>query len=200
MLSQCRVGKKTRLSIKSVTLAWSNLDGFSFVHTYRPPHIPTSSMGMQYILLASSLSLLPAFVKAYSFQLSNQPTQCGNTTVQIVGSGSPPYSLLLIPYGPPTTTSGVEVRKIQSLQFDSDTTTLNLKFLYPANSQFVAVVSNPFCTIISPSISYCRFPIKMDLPPVERVLRRLSPIALIRVALARHRLKQLSTIASSPVE
>lgn len=96
-------------------------------------------MRQQQLLLASSFSLLPALVKAFSFQFTDQPSQCGNATVQITGSGTPPYSLLLVPFGPPTTADGVEVRRIQHIQFDS-ATSLNLKFLYPANSQFVAVV------------------------------------------------------------
>jgi len=101
-----------------------------------------SSIRQQHLLLAAFLTVLPAFVQGYSFQLLDQPTQCGNATFQITGSGSPPYSLLLVPYGPPSTSTGVEVRHLQNLQFDSGATTLSIQFKYPANSQFVAVVSD----------------------------------------------------------
>jgi len=60
-----------------------------------------------------------------------------------VGSGGvPPYRLLVLPSGPTPLSSGVEVRKILDVPFPDSSTTLSFQLNYPANSQFVAVVSD----------------------------------------------------------
>lgn len=99
-------------------------------------------MRQQPFLLVTSFSVLPSLARAFSFQLLNQANQCQNVTFQVTGSGSPPYSLLMVPFGSSTLPNNVEVRKIQNIQFPSDTTNLSVKLVYPANSQFVAVLSD----------------------------------------------------------
>jgi hypothetical protein len=95
----------------------------------------------QDVLLAAVVSLLPSLVRAFSFRLTNTPNQCQNVTFQVTGSGSPPYSLLLIPYGSSPLANNTEVRSIQNIQFAQGASSLSLQLIYPANSQFVAVVS-----------------------------------------------------------
>ncbi|KAI0760160.1 hypothetical protein C8Q74DRAFT_205963 [Fomes fomentarius] len=84
-----------------------------------------------------------SLVAAYSFNIANTPRQCQNLTVDITGEGKPPYSLLLIPFGPTPLPNAIEARRITNVPFNNGTTssvTFQLKF--PENSQFVAVVSD----------------------------------------------------------
>ncbi|KAI0688406.1 hypothetical protein BC835DRAFT_1419154 [Cytidiella melzeri] len=86
------------------------------------------------------LLLLPSLVAAYSFDLEDTPRQCGNLTVNIAGSGQPPYNLLVIPFGPTPLSTGKEVRKIIEQNFTSSSVTFQLT--YPTNSQFIVQVSD----------------------------------------------------------
>ncbi|KAI0052110.1 hypothetical protein FA95DRAFT_1553783 [Auriscalpium vulgare] len=88
------------------------------------------------------LVLLPSLSNAFSWQFNNAPRQCSNVSISITGAGQPPYSLLLIPSGPSPLANNVEVRKIQNIPFSGSSTTLNFDLAYPANSSFVAVVSD----------------------------------------------------------
>lgn len=90
---------------------------------------------------ALSLALSASLVSGYSFTFTSQPQQCANLSLQISGSGEPPYSVLIIPYGPTPLPNNVEVRTIISQQFPGDASSLSFRLNYPANSQFVAVVS-----------------------------------------------------------
>lgn len=91
-------------------------------------------------------------VSGYSFTFTSQPTQCANLSLQISGSGEPPYSVLIIPYGPTPLPNSVEVRTIVSQQFPGDGASISFQLKYPATSQFVAVVSLllPFHSRMSP--------------------------------------------------
>ncbi|CCM04889.1 uncharacterized protein FIBRA_07085 [Fibroporia radiculosa] len=84
--------------------------------------------------------LLPAFASAFSFEFTNTPEQCQNLSLSITGSGTPPYSVLVIPFGPSPLANNIEVRKIFSVQFSGTSHSFQLN--YPGDSQFVAVVSD----------------------------------------------------------
>jgi hypothetical protein len=97
-----------------------------------------SSSSLPILLALSSLSTLSA---AYTWDFASPPQQCSNLTVSLVGSGVPPYRLLVLPSGPSPFSNGVEVRKILDVPFPDDSTTVSFQLRYPANSQLVAVVS-----------------------------------------------------------
>ncbi|KIK57762.1 hypothetical protein GYMLUDRAFT_75370 [Collybiopsis luxurians FD-317 M1] len=86
------------------------------------------------------LLLLPIGVASFTWTFQSTPTQCGNLSIAISGSGSPPYNVLIIPSGSTPFTNGTEVRKIISQPFSSNS--VSFKLNYPGESQFVAVVSD----------------------------------------------------------
>ncbi|KAI9509270.1 hypothetical protein F5148DRAFT_1189042 [Russula earlei] len=92
--------------------------------------------------ISLSLSLFPLLADAYTWQFTSQPRQCQNLSLAVQGSGQPPYTLLIIPYGPTPLPNNTEVRTIQSITFPENGTTLSFKLAYPENSSFVAVVSD----------------------------------------------------------
>jgi hypothetical protein len=85
--------------------------------------------------------LFPLLAHAYTWQFTSSPNQCQDVSIAVEGSGQPPYTLLLIPYGPSPLSNNVEVRTIQNIPFSGDGNTLSFKLNYPENSSFVAVVS-----------------------------------------------------------
>jgi len=97
------------------------------------------------LLTAFSLLLvleLPALSNAYSWQFKSTPQQCTNVSIEITGSGGqPPYRILVVPVAASPFANGTEVRRIFEVPFDGDSTSVSFKLEYPANSQFVAVVS-----------------------------------------------------------
>ncbi len=94
------------------------------------------------LLLCLCLSILPSFSFAYSFDFTNTPKQCGNLSLSVTGpGGQPPYSILLIPYGPSTLPNNIEARRITQQNFSGTDTTLSFQLKFPSNTQFVAVVS-----------------------------------------------------------
>ena len=85
--------------------------------------------------------LFPLLVNAYSWQFTSLARQCQTVSLSIQGSGGqPPYSLLIIPFGPSPLPNYTEVRSIQNIPFSGTNTTLSFKLNYPADSSFVAVV------------------------------------------------------------
>ena len=87
------------------------------------------------------LFLLPSLASAFSFTFDSTPSQCQTLNVSITGSGNPPYSVLIVPYGPsPLANSTVEVRKIFQQNFTGNATSQSFQLPYPVDSQFVAVV------------------------------------------------------------
>lgn len=91
------------------------------------------------LMIPLYLALLPAFASAYTFNFTSIPQQCENLDISIAGSGKPPYSVTIIPFGPSPLENNTEVRRIFQTSFSGSSTSFNLP--YPADSQFVAVVS-----------------------------------------------------------
>lgn len=81
-------------------------------------------------------------VSSYTWSFTSTPQQCGTLSLQVSGSGSPPYSVLVIPYGPTPLPNNTEVRTIVYQQFDGSSTATSFQLKYPTTSQFVAVVSD----------------------------------------------------------
>lgn len=91
--------------------------------------------------LAFSVSLA-AVVSGFSFTFTSQPQQCANLSISISGAGTPPYSVLIIPYGPSPLPNNVEARTIVHEQFPDNSSSVSFQLKYPSTSQFVAVVSD----------------------------------------------------------
>ncbi|KAK7034556.1 hypothetical protein VNI00_012403 [Paramarasmius palmivorus] len=87
---------------------------------------------------------LPILSLAYSWNFKENPKQCSDLTIEITGSdGKPPYRVLIIPFGSTPLANNIEARRIMEQAFPSDTaTSVTFQLKYPANSQFVAVVSD----------------------------------------------------------
>ncbi|KAF9467943.1 hypothetical protein BDZ94DRAFT_1210476 [Collybia nuda] len=85
---------------------------------------------------------LPTLSAAYTWNFKSLPQQCSNLTISISGSGGkPPYRVLVVPFGP-TPLDKVEARRIIDQPFPDNSNTVSFKLSYPADSQFVAVVSD----------------------------------------------------------
>ncbi|KAG2156797.1 uncharacterized protein EDB93DRAFT_1200684 [Suillus bovinus] len=96
----------------------------------------------RYLLLSQLALFLFPLVSSYTWSFTTTPQQCATLSLQISGSGSPPYSVLVIPYGPTPLPNNTEVRTIVYQQFDGSSTTTSFQLKYPSTSQFVAVVSD----------------------------------------------------------
>lgn len=97
---------------------------------------------MHRYFVASQLALsFSPLVSSYTWSFTTTPQQCATLSLQISGSGSPPYSVLVIPYGPTPLPNNTEVRTIVYQQFDGSSTSTSFQLKYPSTSQFVAVVS-----------------------------------------------------------
>ncbi|KAL4067072.1 hypothetical protein V8B97DRAFT_1874266 [Scleroderma yunnanense] len=94
------------------------------------------------LALALYLALSSSLVSGFSFTFTSQPTQCEDLSLSITGAGTPPYSILLIPYGPTPLPNNVEARTIVYQQFSGNSTSVTFQLKYPSSSQFVAVVSD----------------------------------------------------------
>ncbi|THG92690.1 hypothetical protein EW026_g8301 [Hermanssonia centrifuga] len=90
----------------------------------------------------SLLILLPTLSFAFSFNFESTPRQCQTLSISITGSGQPPYSVLILPFGPSPLANNTEVRKIFQSNFTGDSTSHSFLLSYPESSQFVAVVSD----------------------------------------------------------
>lgn len=99
-------------------------------------------LAMVLTLIASlGLSLLPQ-ANAYVWSFQQPPQQCGNLSIAISGNdGQPPYRVLIIPFGPSPLANNIEARRIMDVPFPSGQSRVQFQLKYPANSQFVAVVS-----------------------------------------------------------
>ncbi|KAF8586590.1 hypothetical protein K439DRAFT_1614971 [Ramaria rubella] len=92
-------------------------------------------------MASTALSILSfmSLVAGYSFDITTPPTQCGLLSLQITGgSGKPPYTALVVPFGASPTSQ--EVRRVFQQQFSESSTSFTLP--YPANSGFVLMVSD----------------------------------------------------------
>lgn len=109
-----------------------------------PPYLVALPHAIWLLVGTTLASSLPG-AHAYSWNLRDDARQCTNSTVVLNGSGGkPPYKLLMIPFG--ASPLSVEARRIVEQVFiaDGDQTSGEIKVSYPANSQFVAVVSRSF--------------------------------------------------------
>src|ERR1700759_3304860 len=78
---------------------------------------------------------------AYSWKLNSAPVQCSNISISLTGSGGlPPYNVLVVPFGPTPFQDKIDVRGIIYQTFNGDSVSLPIN--YPADTQFVAVVSS----------------------------------------------------------
>ena len=112
-------------------------------------------LGRLALLFFHVLLLQPTFSAAYSWVLTAPATQCSNLSISIIGSdGVPPYSVLVVPFGP--SPLSVDVRSVIDYTFSGESTTASFAINYPADSQFVAVVSClvvRFCLARRPHLS-----------------------------------------------
>ncbi|KAF8166705.1 hypothetical protein BJ912DRAFT_1025856 [Pholiota molesta] len=102
---------------------------------------------------AAAAALLPS-AHAYTWNFANTPTQCGTLTVTIAdsnskgkgkgdsSSGTPPYRILILPFGSSPLPNTIEARRIMDIPFPGNATQVSFTLPYPENSQFVAVVSD----------------------------------------------------------
>ena len=96
-----------------------------------------------FFLLSSS------YTNAFTWEFTSQPSQCQNVSIAVMGSGQPPYSLLIVPTGPSPLPNNTEVRNVQNISFPGLSTSLTFQLNYPANSSFVAVVCLYTCALSS---------------------------------------------------
>jgi len=92
-------------------------------------------------LLTLSLALHLQTSFGFSFTINNTPQQCSNLSISIVGSGQPPYTAVIVPFGQTTLPNNIDVRNVIVAPFIYSTST-SFPLTYPENSQFVVVVSN----------------------------------------------------------
>jgi hypothetical protein len=90
------------------------------------------------LLAAAAAAALVPGAAAYSWSFETVPAQCGTVKLSITGAGKPPYSALVVPYGP-TPLANAEVRTVMDLPFN-DSSSLSFQLRYPANSQFLITV------------------------------------------------------------
>ncbi|KAK7048761.1 hypothetical protein R3P38DRAFT_3345796 [Favolaschia claudopus] len=95
---------------------------------------------MANFIMAALALAIPAAVDSYTWNLNYNPTQCGNVSITVAG-GSPPYQVLVVPYGSSPLPNNIEARKIQD-EGPFQSANISFKINYPHNSQFVAVVSD----------------------------------------------------------
>ena len=119
---------------------------------YIPIHHAPSSVSMLAIpLLAISLAPYLRTSSAFSFTINNTPEQCTNLNISITGSGQPPYSAIVLPYGATPLSNNIEVREVIDVAFNGASTSTSFKLTYPENSQFVVVVSNSIGKVLEES-------------------------------------------------
>ncbi|KAJ7512685.1 hypothetical protein B0H11DRAFT_2151564 [Mycena galericulata] len=97
---------------------------------------------MAYLYAVALVALSsPVLVSAYTWSFTSAPTQCGNVSISVSG-GTPPYQVLIIPYGISPLPNNIEARKIQDEPFPGLSSSISFKLNYPQFSQFVAVLSD----------------------------------------------------------
>ncbi|KIM74568.1 hypothetical protein PILCRDRAFT_14335 [Piloderma croceum F 1598] len=93
-------------------------------------------------VLALSLALHLRTSSGFSFTIDNTPQQCSNLNISVIGSGQPPYSAVIVPYGSTPLANNIEVREVLDVAFIGASTSTSFQLNYPENSQFVVVVSD----------------------------------------------------------
>jgi hypothetical protein len=94
-------------------------------------------------LLALPLAIYLRVASGFSFTINNIPQQCSYLNISITGSGQPPYTAYVLPYGPSPLPNNTEPREVLTQPFIGNATSLTFQLTYPEYSQFVIVVSNP---------------------------------------------------------
>ncbi|KAJ3575866.1 hypothetical protein NP233_g809 [Leucocoprinus birnbaumii] len=113
----------------------------------RPPNAPFSTISLPHalwlVIAATFAARAIPGANAYSWNLRSNPQQCQNMTIDLTGTGGqPPFRILIIPFGASPLPNNIEARKIQETVFATGNQRNGSVMLnYPANSQFVAVVS-----------------------------------------------------------
>jgi hypothetical protein len=92
--------------------------------------------------LALSLAIYLRVASGFSFTINNTPQQCSYLNISITGSGQPPYTAYILPYGPTPLPDNIEPREVLTEHFNENPTSLSFQLTYPEYSQFVIVVSN----------------------------------------------------------
>jgi len=92
--------------------------------------------------LALSLALYLRTSSGFSFTINNTPQQCSDLNISVIGSGQPPYSAVIVPYGSTPLPNNIDVRNVLDVPFSGVSTSTSFKLTYPENSQFVVVVSD----------------------------------------------------------
>ena len=129
-------------------------------------------------VLALSLFLHLRTSSGFSFTINNTPQQCSDLNISVVGSGLPPYSAVVVPYGSTPLPNNIEVRNVVDVPFSGDSTSTSFKLPYPENSQFVVVVCNPIDSAAERALTnYHRSAIVQDLGLEERALQYKSKLA-----------------------
>jgi hypothetical protein len=93
-------------------------------------------------MLALSLALHLRTSSGFSFTIDNAPQQCTDLNISIVGSGYPPYSAVIVPYGSTPLPNQTDIRNVIIVPFIDGSTSTSFQLTYPENSQFVIVASN----------------------------------------------------------
>ncbi|KXN83142.1 hypothetical protein AN958_01813 [Leucoagaricus sp. SymC.cos] len=114
------------------------------LHPLRPPNLAASLPHAIWLAVTATLAahVIPG-ASAYSWNFRSNPQQCQNATVELTGNGGQsPYRMLIIPFGASPLPNNVEARRISEQTFATgNERSGSVQINYPANSQFVAVVS-----------------------------------------------------------
>ncbi|KJA14565.1 hypothetical protein HYPSUDRAFT_150210 [Hypholoma sublateritium FD-334 SS-4] len=104
--------------------------------------MPTSHCAYDTRLLVITLILLRG-ARAYTWSFKEAPSQCGQSTVAVAGNdGTPPFHILIAPFGPSPLPNGIETRQILDIPFTGNQSEVQFQLTYPTGSQFIAVVSD----------------------------------------------------------
>lgn len=111
-----------------------------------PLFLATSLPHTVWLLVAATLAHTIPGTNAYSWNFASRPRQCGNFTINLTGNdGTPPFRALVIPFGASPLPNNIEARRITEQVFVTGSErTGSFQLKYPANSQFVAVVSTTY--------------------------------------------------------
>lgn len=148
----CRI---LRLSLSSSPNPLPMAFTTSSAASLHPPHPPNSSLSSRsllhvvslphaiWLVIAATLAGTLEGANAYSWNFRSNPQQCQNATIVLSGNGgTPPFSVLMIPFGASPLPNNIEARRITEQVFvRGNQRSGDVQVNYPANSQFVAVVS-----------------------------------------------------------
>ena len=103
------------------------------------------SLLFQYAAHLFLIALVLRGAYSYTWSFEETASQCGQTTVAIAGGGgTPPFRLLVVPFGPSLLPNGVEPRSVLDIPFTGNQSNVQFQLTYPEGSHFVAVVRISF--------------------------------------------------------